>query len=673
MRPPGYMDKKPELLAPAGSIECFHAAIDAGADAVYLGLVDFSARMRAKNFTVKTLSYLVPYARAKKRKVYVTLNTLVKQSELENLVNILYQLEQIGVDGIIVQDFGIIEICHKNFPRLKLHASTQMSIHNSLGVSEAARMGICRAVLARELTLQEISAIARKSPIELELFVHGALCYSISGMCLASSFLGGNSGNRGRCTQVCRRPFEAKDKKGCFFSPGDLCALAFLEEYRDINISSFKIEGRMKSVDYVSFVVSVYRKAIDNPKSIPGLMEKIAFDLGRKKTSLFVDGIKTDGIIYPYGPSGTGLMLGVVEDSNGAEITIAGNYNPAQGDVIRIQPLSGFEGKNVKVAGVSEKTGGCVALLTDNIACNKGDTVYLTRRALSSGKFYGGNTVKNPPQQFMQFCPRTHSIMAAYSKPPAAANVKSKLLIKINDPLWLKMLNPDGDYELIASFEKKETEGFFVNGHEADAWMKKIILGFPPFIPDAETGDWEKIFGRLEGRGFCRIMCSNLGQWRMFDKNTKVTGDSWLWCFNRAARAALFKAGVYGFTYSLEDDFPNIRSIASASATACVYSRIPLFISRIKPVIPEGTDLKDALGNEFTTASKYGLYFLLAKEPLCLFHKRNRLVEAGVNFFIIDLSFCKPDKIFFDDLMNCYRQGIKIPGSGMFNFKAGIK
>ncbi len=200
--------RRPELLAPAGTVECFRAAIDAGANAVYLGLTDFNARLRARNFTMKTLSYAVPFAHARGVRVYVTFNTLVKQAELGRAVDFLYQIEQIGVDAVIVQDMGIARIAAAEFPRLRLHASTQTAVHNSAGADACRRLGFRRVVLARELTLAEIGTICAASKIEVEVFVHGALCYSISGECLASSFFGGSSGNRGRCTQVCRRAFD---------------------------------------------------------------------------------------------------------------------------------------------------------------------------------------------------------------------------------------------------------------------------------------------------------------------------------------------------------------------------------------------------------------------------------------------------------------------------------
>lgn len=182
---------KPELLAPAGSLESFNAAIEAGADAIYLGVGEMNARLRARNFSVKNLSYLVNQAKKNQVKIYVTVNTLVKQDELTSVLNLLFQFQQLKVDAIIVQDLGIVHLARTYFPDLTMHASTQMVIHNSVGLQAACDLGIKRAVLSRELTFDEIKRIKQNSPIELEVFIHGALCYSVSGLCLASSYIGG--------------------------------------------------------------------------------------------------------------------------------------------------------------------------------------------------------------------------------------------------------------------------------------------------------------------------------------------------------------------------------------------------------------------------------------------------------------------------------------------------
>jgi putative protease len=675
--------KKPELLAPAGGIECFHAAIEAGADAVYLGLVDFNARLRAKNFTVKTLSFLVPYAHANKRKVYVTLNTLIKQSEVEKLVHILYQLDQVRVDGLIVQDLGLIELCRTAFPRLRLHASTQMAIHNVSGLAAARELGLRRAVVARELTLKEITALRRESSVELELFVHGALCYCISGMCLASSFLGGSSGNRGRCTQVCRRPFIAREEQGCFFSPHDMCAMSFLERFRDIGIDSFKIEGRMKSADYVSTVVTAYRKAIDDPSSLPGLLETIDEDLARNKTSFFLGGLRTNGIIEPAGPTGTGLFLGTIVSRNGAEITVSGAGVVKEGDVVRLQPSSGFEGKNVRVAGVRAENNRYTIILRDNIDGAIGDAVYLTRRAAPLGEQQSRRAIPLRPTPFKQIYPKARGLLQRYgpnSKVPKTG-IQRRLFVKIDDPRWLPLLNISAADAFIAAFDMKETEELLLKGSISDAWVKKMIVGLPHFIPQSQLSNWERIARGLTRKGFFRVMCQNLGQWKLFDASVKAYGDAWLWCFNRAAQETLKNAGLSHFSFSIEDDYPNIRSTSSPAAMTYVYARVPLFISRIEPAGAAGAEgarhaeplLTDAHGNEFYTARKHGLYYLIAKKPFCIFHKIAKLEEAGITTFIMDLSFCDPDKRLFQSLMEYYQHGMKLPESSMFNFKEGIR
>jgi putative protease len=667
--------KKPELLAPAGSIECFHAAIDSGADAVYLGLVDFNARLRARNFTTQTLSYLVPHAHGLKRKIYVTLNILLKHIELEKAVHLLYQLDQLKVDGIIVQDLGLVDICLRHFPGLRLHASTQMALHNSPGVAVAQKLGIKRAVLARELTLQEITAIRKNTSLELELFVHGALCYCFSGMCMASSFLGGSSGNRGRCTQVCRRPFSTTAGKGHFFSPGDFCALSYLEKFRNMGINSLKIEGRMKSADYVATVVGLYRKAIDYPHSIPDLMKKIGADLGRNKTMLFLDGIKQNGIIDPTGPTGTGLLLGKITQCNGDEITVANGEKVGEGDLIRIQPQSGFEGKNVRVAGVS-LTGGLQTLrLKDRIACDTGDTVYLTRLAQRPNIVKKHSTTAVKPIAFKQYYDGVKNVLQNYQvkRDGPKTQTKRRLFVKIDDAAWIPLLESVDIDALIVAEERVGFKGLFAMREWIDMWAQKTIIGFPPFIAEAEFPDWKIIVREARKKGVFRAMFQNLGHLQLADASMKTYSDAMIYCFNGAAQKTLQDCGISGFTYSWEDDYPNMSSVASPRGMAYIFAHVPLFISRIRPALGVKEKLKDSFENEFYTAAKHGLYYLVTKTPMGLFQKRNKLEEAGIKTYIIDLSFCAPDKQLYRDLISSYAEGTKLPGSSMFNFKAGIK
>ncbi|MDR0403769.1 MAG: U32 family peptidase [Treponema sp.] len=256
-----------ELLAPAGSPEALDAAVAEGADAVYLGLKEFNARMRSANFAYAQFEGALRALHRMGRKLYVTVNTVFEQRESDRVYQLLKYLAGTGPDGVIVQDFGIITMA-RDFPGLRLHASTQMNIASARGANLLSRHGLSRAVLSRELTLEEIRGIGRGTNLELEVFVHGALCVSESGLCLFSSYLGGKSANRGMCTQACRRFYRARtgsgETSGYFFSPRDLSLVGRGGELAEAGVRSFKIEGRMKSAEYVGTVVSAYRLVIDS-------------------------------------------------------------------------------------------------------------------------------------------------------------------------------------------------------------------------------------------------------------------------------------------------------------------------------------------------------------------------------------------------------------------------
>lgn len=251
--------KKVELLSPAGDYNCFIAAMNAGADAVYLSGEKFGARAYAKNFSKDELIKAIDYAHLFDRKVFLTVNTLLKNDELNELYDYLLPYYEAGLDGVIVQDIGVISYIRDNFKDLPVHASTQLAITDLNGVKLLESLSVVRTVLARELSLNEIKYIKDNSNMELETFVHGSLCYSYSGKCLFSSMVGGRSGNRGRCAGSCRQPYNDK----YLLSTKDICCLSILPDIIDAGVVSLKIEGRMKSPEYVAGVTSLYRKYID--------------------------------------------------------------------------------------------------------------------------------------------------------------------------------------------------------------------------------------------------------------------------------------------------------------------------------------------------------------------------------------------------------------------------
>lgn len=256
--------RRPELLAPAGNYEAFLGAIAAGADAVYLGGARFGARAYADNFDEEHVLRAITYAHLRGRKVYMTVNTLVKEQEYPDLYDFLKPYADAGLDGVIVQDFGVFVFIRANFPNVELHASTQMAVSGVYGAKMLKQMGATRVVPARELSLEEIRRIREEADIEVEAFIHGAMCYCYSGMCLFSSLVGGRSGNRGRCAQPCRLPYQLGQEKDFYpLSLKDMCTVEILPKLIGAGIDSFKIEGRMKRAEYVAGVTAIYRKYID--------------------------------------------------------------------------------------------------------------------------------------------------------------------------------------------------------------------------------------------------------------------------------------------------------------------------------------------------------------------------------------------------------------------------
>ena len=258
-----------ELLAPAGSLEILKGVIESGADAVYVGGSMFGARAYANNFTEEELLEAIDFAHLRGVKVYLTVNTLIKNSEFSKLYDYLLPYYKRGLDAVIVQDLGVVKAIHEYFPSMEIHTSTQMTVTGADGVRFLSQFGVTRVVMAREVSLAEMKRIHEETSMELEAFVHGALCYSYSGQCLFSSILGGRSGNRGRCAQPCRLPYTVEGKKDEYIlSLKDMCGIKVLDKLHDAGVYSLKIEGRMKQLEYACGVVKYYRSYIDSKKPV---------------------------------------------------------------------------------------------------------------------------------------------------------------------------------------------------------------------------------------------------------------------------------------------------------------------------------------------------------------------------------------------------------------------
>ena len=314
-----------ELLAPAGSIEALKAAVESGADAVYLSGQMFGARAYANNFDEQGLKEAIEFAHLRNVKIHVTVNTLVDNAEIPELVEYLRYLYEVGADAILVQDFGVAKIAHEIVPDLPMHASTQMTVNNLAGVLALQELGFSRVVLSREVTLKDIRHICRNCNVEIEVLAHGALCVCYSGQCLMSSMIGGRSGNRGRCAQPCRLPYSLVDKNGqnvlkdagqYLLSPRDMNTIELIPDLIEAGVASLKLEGRMKKPEYVAVVVNSYRQKIDAFYQKTDLVEDVQKNLSqifnRDFTTAYLEKKQGKFMMSDKRPNNRGRLIGRV-------------------------------------------------------------------------------------------------------------------------------------------------------------------------------------------------------------------------------------------------------------------------------------------------------------------------------------------------------------------------
>ena len=393
-----------ELLSPVGDFECLKAAVQNGADSVYFGSNLFSARAFASNFDINHLEDAINYAKIRGVKTNLALNTLIKDDEMENALLLAKKAYELGIDAIIVQDLGLAKKLIDSFPDLPIHASTQMTVHNLNGVLELQNLGFKRVVLSRELSIQEIEYICKNSNIEIECFIHGALCISYSGQCLFSSMIGGRSGNRGKCAQPCRLPYTLleNDKKidsGYLLSTRDLCGLDYIPDLIKAGVDCLKIEGRMKSPEYVATVTNIYRKYIDLSQS----NTTYQVDETDKKDLLqvFNRGMSSSGhldtepnhnLIFKEKPNNMGLFLGIVQDynKNKGHITLKLKEPVEIGDTISLENETGSytiselmdnNSKNIKSTNLDQVV--TIGRMKGNIKA--GDKIYkMSSKSLST-------------------------------------------------------------------------------------------------------------------------------------------------------------------------------------------------------------------------------------------------------------------------------------------------
>jgi len=594
-----------ELLAPAGSPEALDAAIGEGADAVYLGLKDFNARLRSANFTYAQFESALRSLHKMGKKVYVTVNTVFEQREADRMYQFLKYLANQGPDALIVQDFGVVAMARAEFPSLRLHASTQMNIASARGANALSRHGVSRVVLARELSLEEIKSVKSETNLELEVFVHGALCISVSGLCLFSSFLGGKSANRGMCTQACRRLYHrAEGENGYYFSPNDLQLLESVPQLATAGVSALKIEGRMKSASYVGTVVSAYRLVVDAiaegaendiQRSIERGQEILRNDFARPKTRYFFGGEtktaaqdgeianngtseNTEGIdwLNPAQDGGTGISLGTILKVKGTGDERRALVCPPRGlaisvrDSVRIHHSDDSGRVSHKLTFAQEDNGHSGYWISAPEG-DIGDHVYLIqikemtkRYAPIITKVTGGKGPGREKAPFPQIQIRQREERGKHSK--NAETFPEGLYIAVSRPEDFYIVQSSRPQRVLLALSAKNAR-YLLDDNKPPLPFKpaEIILTLDPWFPQDiagyENGKMAEEIKLLTEKGYVQYVLNNPGHFSLFRdyENVKLIAGPWLYMFNSWALSFVSSLGADGFISPLENNRQNLE------------------------------------------------------------------------------------------------------------------
>lgn len=708
-----------ELLAPAGNIESLDAAIGEGADAVYLGLKSFNARLRTANFAWNQFEAAVGAVHRLGKKVYVTVNTVCEEKETERLYRFLAYLDRIHPDGLIVQDLGIVRMCQEFFPNLELHASTQMNIESAAAANLLYEEGIKRVVVARELGFEEIKYIKEHTKAEIEMFVHGALCVSESGLCLFSSFLGGKSANRGMCAQACRRYYTAEYpegiKQGYYFSPCDLQLIEQIPELCDLGINSFKIEGRMKSAEYVGSVVAAYRYVIDHYKedrkgAVATGKRMLASDFARSKTTYWYgfkdvkDGVENAGakILNPNQAGGTGIYLGTVSrvkkapdglieevkknaapdaDPSSLKIQMAmlsgGNYDPDPGDSIRLHSKDDSGRTSHKVRSVEIDDDGH-RWIDIPLSHRIGDSVYLLQiKSMSKrySKVLPGDLSKfrkQPADEKLPFLDVTPVEGRELSYFPEGIYVQ---VSTIDDVFLAQALHP---VRLIIEFTC-DTKYDLLNGKTVLPISKKsIYISLDPYCPASKEEELRADLETLIERGYSNFVVNNIAQIQMLKgKNVHIIAGPYLYTFNRWAVSFFENQDIGAFVMPYEDSRKNLEATFDQNVRARVL--VPVFaypaLFRIRFKLPEDygfTYFSDKEEGMFKVVSSDDGSFVMPELPFSLLDKTEFLSQAGFKRILVDFSKTKLSKGQIKNVSSSLFKKQPFPEVNRFNWKDGF-
>lgn len=570
-----------ELLSPAGGFDALKAAVDFGADAVYMGGTRFNARINAKNFTDDDLKKALEYAKARSTKVFVVLNTLLSDRELSDALEYAAFIYESGADAIIVQDVGLISLIKRHIPSMELHASTQMGISDADGALMCEDMGLSRAVLAREVSLENIAKIKSRCKIELEAFAHGAMCVSFSGACLFSSMIGGRSGNRGLCAQPCRKrmDYDASAANYCL-SMADMCMIRHIDDMRSAGIGSIKLEGRMKSPEYVAMVTHAYRRALDgaNADELCALERSMfaAFNRGEFTAGYyFGDGARTnrraskaERIQLPQAaPRRTPLEIELsahIGSPAALRMSCAAAEILVTGEIVQRAVVARDEGYFIRQLTKLSGTGFAPA----HVSIDMDADAYMPVSAINELR-------RRAVDELTQMCVGSRQApKISYSPPPtlvSAGKAQPLAVAKVYSTENVRAASDAGFDEII--YAPRDYADIDVRSLGVLSASRPLLLSLPVAILDEHLA--EHIRRALDSGAFCGAEINNIGQLKI--NADKRIGGAFLNVFNVDAAVALTGMGLKRAHVSCELNFAQSRDIAAhAPAEMLVHGRMPL-------------------------------------------------------------------------------------------------
>lgn len=677
-----------ELLAPAGSPEALKAAVENGADAVYLGGRSFSARASAVNFDDAEMQAALDYCHVRGVKVYVTVNTLLNDSEIDRALHYLAQLYQWGADAVIVQDVGLAHAAGLMIPELELHASTQMTVQSAADIQAVEQLGFSRVVLARELSIDEISAIKRRTNLELEVFIHGAICICYSGQCLMSSLIGGRSGNRGQCAQPCRLPYKVhglpNQQAGPYvLSPRDLKLIELLPELRTAGVSSLKIEGRLKRPDYVAVVVRTYRAALDGQPYSPADLETV---FSRGFTTAYASGhpdpkfityqkAQTDqhnnaaftpgqilrrvrATMYAYGQIGEPLQLTLVDGDGycasveSSIVLTEATAHPLTEDVVKEKLLRlGDEPLDI-----------------EELHVHLGDNTYLPVSELNRARrclVEEWKEARLASYKSRQLSSSQRVLSQVHTEKPSRMTKKPLLAVTAADMASAQAaLEAGADLIYFSGAVFQRTPEYHL--HELDAaWDLGQSYGVPVFahidrvMDDRQLGQLKK---RLKSQSFDGLLVGSLGALQVLrdvSQAKPIHTDLWLNVFNHHTAQYLAEQGVSCVTASLELRLSQIGEIAERSGVPIgmvVHGPVESMVTKHCLLRDQGCQLQCQKVGTIELEDPKGFHFpvmfdrwcrmhILNSRELALLDKIDVVERAGVSLIRIEGRYKSPDWI----------------------------